>query len=120
MAVTRLLQYKTKMSDRAVDIQATPWIPTGRLTVSAVIKATPGYFGGIIIQNPESETTQTIKVWDSETATTTGDNEVCFITCGPAADDKWVAPLEPGVECENGIYVELEEQSSLEYLVYYK
>lgn len=113
----RLLEYKTKMEDHALTLLATPWIPTGVLTDSAVIKAEPGLVGAIHVRKGGNSTT--VKLWDSETADTTGDVEIARVSVPDNGKEYLLFPL-PGIEAVKGIYVEIEAGKNPEVLVYYK
>jgi len=114
---TRLLEYKTDMSDPALTLQATPWIPTGVLTDSAVIKAVPGLVGAIHVRKNGNSTT--VKLWDSPTTDTTGDVEISRISVPDNGKEYLLFPL-PGIEPKLGIYVEIEAGKDPEVIVYYK
>jgi len=114
---TRLLEYKTGMSDPPQALQSYPWIPTGVLIDSAVIKARPGIVGAIHVRKSGNSTT--VKLWDSSTTDTTGDVEVSRISVPDNGKEYLLFPL-PGIECVKGIYVEIEAGKDPEVIVYYK
>ena len=114
---TRLLERKTGMEDTAQTLQALPWIPTGVLIDSAVIKAVPGLVGAIYVRKSGNSTT--VKLWDSPTTDTTGDVEIARVFVPDNGKDYLLFPL-PGIEAKLGIYVEIEAGKDPEVIVYYK
>lgn len=107
---TRLLKYKTKMEDIAQTLQALPWIPTGELEASTVVKAIPGLVARLDVEAKDNGGDISVEVWDSPDATLTDDVLICrvrVITTTLGAQNYWECPLEPGTECEKGIYVKL-------------
>jgi len=118
----RVEESKTKITDTAQTLQATPWIPSGWISASDVIKAAPGLFGGIIVYNAAEQSVEYLIIWDSADGTTgAGYVEIGRVYCAAGADDKdFLFALEPGIEAKLGIYVELQDQSNLSYNVYYK
>jgi len=136
---TRLLEYKTKMSDKAVALAAYPSIPTGKLRESIVVKDGPGYLTGYTSECGTTEGILTVEVWDMDqamvTAVTGVPNEVTHLcvarlttrttTIGDMCS--WSTPNECGVECEYGIYLYITGEAGQEYqeclpiiLLYYK
>jgi len=107
---TRLLEYKTDMSDRAAALQSYPWIPTGELEGSTIVKAIGGLLARLDVESKDNGGDISVEVWDSPDATLTNDVLVCrvrVIITTSGAQNYWECPLEPGAECEKGIYIKL-------------
>lgn len=115
---TRLLEHKTKMTDKGVTLLALPSIPSGRLYVGAsLIKDAPGYLTGYTIEATSTEGDLTVEIWDMDWAMAVVDGfipnavtRVCVArltlrttTTGDMAS--WSTPNECGVECIHGIYM---------------
>ena len=135
----RLLESKTRMTDRALSLAAYPSIPTGTLTDNTVVKDEPGLLTGYTIEAISTEGDLTVEVWDMDqamvTAVTGTPNAVTHLrvarltlrttTIGDMAS--WSTPNECGVECEYGIYFYMtgdgeDQEEEPEYIVhgYYK
>jgi len=117
---TRLLEYKTRLTDSADVLATLPWIPTGWHENSAQVKAVPGLVGGIIMHEEDDGGDQVLKIWDSDSPVTTDDVEVARITGGGTAGNITAVmfPL-PGIEVQKGIYVEI-NAGDLEWELYYR
>lgn len=100
-----------------------PWEASGIFADSAVIKNKPGLLGGIIVTVTGEGTADSIKVWDSPDATTTGDVELARITLAAGTNLGQQAVVmfpSPGVYAHLGIYVEMSAGAVLEYELYYR
>jgi hypothetical protein len=100
-----------------------PWEASGIFTASAVIKDKPGLLGGVIVTVVGEGTADSIKVWDSPDADTTGDVELTRVTLAAGTNLGQQAIVmfpSPGVYAQLGIYVEMSSGAVLEYELYYR
>ncbi len=116
----RVEEYKTKMADDAQALGRLPWIPSGWLVASDVIKAEPGLLGGILVRAEDNGGDQIVQVWDSPDGTTgAGYVELARVYCS-ATDELmiWVPFPLPGIEAKLGISVVITNE--VEYEIYYR
>jgi len=121
---TRLLERKTGMSDTMATLLGAPWIPTGELTANTLIKNTAGLLGGFTVEAEDDDGDYEIEVWDSPDGTTGAAYvKVARLTInGLTVGDmvSWKSPLEPGVECRQGIYLLIVAGTTPKIILYYK
>jgi hypothetical protein len=120
--MTRLLKSKIGPAAPANLFDSQPWISSGVLTASTVIKDKPGVFGGIIVIATDTGADISVKVWDSPDSTLTSDVELAWCTGTTAtalAQSSIGAPSQVGVEATLGIYVEV-LAGDCSFIVYYK
>jgi len=120
----RLLKRKTAMTDTMAVLLSMPWIPTGELTASTLVKAEPGLLGGFTVEAANDLGDYEIEVWDSVDGTTGAAYvKVARLTInGLTTGDmvSWKSPLEPGVECRYGIYLLIVAGTTPKIILYYK
>lgn len=101
---------------------AEPWIASGKLTSSTVIKAKAGLLGGVLVTATDNGGDINVVVWDSDTSDTTNDEQLARITIVDTtanAQNSFAAPSKEGVCAQNGIYVQV-VAGDCEFIVYYK
>lgn len=117
---TRLL--KSKVGEATPDhIKAmAPWITSGIMTADTVVKAAPGVVGGALVTATDVGGDIDVIIYDNASAAS--GVEVCRVTI-PTTTAKTQASFGnlagPGVECQNGIYVDV-VAGDCQVTVYYK
>jgi hypothetical protein len=120
--MTRLLSSKIGPAAPEGLFNSQPWISSGVLTASTVIKAKAGVLGGIDVIASDNGGDINVIVWDSPTATTTSDVELTRVTIETTTDHaskSHRAPSQVGIQAEFGIYVQL-VAGDCEIIVYYR
>jgi hypothetical protein len=119
---TRLLQSKIGPAAPPSLSDSTPWISSGVLTASTVIKAKAGVLGGVLVTATDAGGDIDVIVWDSPTSTLTGDVALCRVpipTTVSLTQESFGTPSQVGVEATLGIYVQV-VAGDCEIIVYYR
>ena len=98
-----------------------PWTTSGVLTASAVIKAEPGVFGGVLVIATDTGGDIDVIVWDSPTATLTDDERLCRVTIPSTVAntmDSFGNLDSPGIEATLGMYVQIVAGDCQVYVYY--
>ena len=120
--MTRLLETHWGPTTPAQARDTVPWIASGLLTESTLIKAEPGILGGVVVTALDDGGDIIVRVWDSESATLTDDDCIAKITVADVAANyqhSFGTPSPSGVEATKGIYVEI-VSGDPDVNVYYK
>ena len=85
-----------------------PWVSSGVFDADSVVCNAGCLLGGIMVHATDGDGDILVQVWDSPDSTLTSDVEVARVAIG-LTDKYWrdVMFPEPGIECENGIYVDI-------------
>jgi hypothetical protein len=120
--MTRLLRNRWKAADRAGARDAWPWIASGLLDASTVIKAEQGLLAGIVAFATDNGGDISLRVWDSANDTTDGKETLGYVNITEAASGAMASlscPSREGIEAEQGLYVEV-VSGDCTFIVYYK
>lgn len=101
---------------------AMPWVTSGYVTTSTVIKNQTGLLGGVIVTATDAGGDIDVIVWDSPNSTLTSGEHLCRLTIPTTVANTQVsfaAPSKEGVEARNGIYVQV-VAGDCQVIVYYK
>ena len=120
--MSRTLVSRWSPGTPAIARESEPWVSSGILTASTVIKAAGGLLGGVLVTATDNGGDIDVVVWDSPTATTTDDEylaRITVVTTTANAQASFVAPSSCGVQATLGIYVEV-VAGHPQVIVYYK
>jgi hypothetical protein len=117
---TRLLKSKVSEVTNANIRLTAPWVTSGFMIADTVVKAGPGILGGVLVTATDADGDINVIVYDSASAAS--GVELCRVTI-PTTTSLTQASFGnlagPGVECENGIYVDV-VAGDCQVTVYYK
>jgi len=99
-----------------------PWLGSGVLVASTIIKAFPALLGGILVTALDAGADINVNVWDSADAAALGDELIARVTITAAVaftQSYFVTPSKEGIYCAKGIWIELVAGDAA-FIVYYK
>lgn len=106
---------------RPASRDASPWVATGALTASAVVKNAPGLLGGVLVTTTDAGGDIDVLIYDSPDSTLTNDEILARITITEQVEhfqSSFGPPAREGVQAENGLYVHI--TGDCQVIVYYK
>lgn len=106
---------------RPASRDASPWVATGALTASAVVKNAPGLLGGVLVTAEDADGDIDVLIYDSPDSTLTNDEILARVRVTDlisGTQDSFCAPAREGVQAENGLYVDI--TGNCQVIVYYK
>jgi len=107
---------------RARERDASPWVASGAITSSAVVKNAAGILGGVLVTTTDAGGDIDVLIYDSPDSTlTTGDEILARVRITEAttgAQASFAAPAREGVQALNGLYVDI--TGDCQVIVYYK
>ncbi len=87
-----------------------PWVSSGAITASTVIKAKSGILGGVLVTAADAGGDIDVIIWDSPDSTLTGDDVLARVTITDLIANtqaSFAAPSQEGVEARNGLYAQV-------------
>ena len=109
------------LADNADSKISAPWIASGVLTASTVIKNKSGLLGGVVVIATDAGGDIDVIVWDSPDSTLTNDERLCRVTV-PTTLTNTVESFgdlsSPGIQAQNGIYVQVVAGDCQVYVYY--
>lgn len=106
----------------ANEVNDTPWSCTGFKTADAVVKATPGVLGGVLVTATDDGGDIDVIVYDSPDATLTDDIALCRVritTTTAGAQGSFGDLAGPGVAASKGMWLDV-VAGDCQVEVYYK
>lgn len=103
-------------------LDAGAWVPSGALTASTVIKASPGVLGGVVVTASDDGGDIDVIVWDSATATSTNKEQLArvTITAQTAKAQESIGTLGlGGIVASEGLWLQV-AAGDCSVIVYYK
>ncbi len=106
---------------RPASRDASPWVATGAIAASAVVKNDAGILGGVLVTATDAGGDIDVLIYDSPDATLTNDEILARVRITEmisGAQSSFAAPAREGVQAEKGLYLSI--TGDCQVIVYYK